>query len=60
LEQRLAAQWAGYQWREFKALDGDEQAATIATYRANFQIEAVLSEDSARKSKAKKPGKKPA
>lgn len=57
LEWRLAAQWAGYKFGEFQALDGDEQSDIIATYRANFQASAVVSYEQAQemKRRAKKP-----
>lgn len=42
LEWRLAAQWANYTWEQFEALEGDQQAGVVASYRAFNQIEAVL------------------
>lgn len=50
----MAAQWAGYRYaEEFKELDGDEQAAIIATYRASHTIEAVLADNAQKKAAAK-------
>lgn len=51
LEERMAAQWAHYKWREYKDLDGDEQADIIAAYRASNQIEGVLAEKAGQKAK---------
>lgn len=42
LEWRLAARWAGYTWEAFTALEGDEQAMIVATYRCSTQIDAVV------------------
>ncbi|MCC7208330.1 MAG: hypothetical protein IT323_13565 [Anaerolineae bacterium] len=41
-EWRLAAHWAGYRrFKDFQALDGDEQSEIVATYRAWAQMRAV-------------------
>jgi hypothetical protein len=42
LEWRLAARWAGYKIEEFQALDGQDQSETLAAYRSQNQIDAVL------------------
>jgi hypothetical protein len=42
---REAAHWAGYKWRAFCRLDGDEQAAIVAHHIAHMQLEAVLAQD---------------
>src|SRR5689334_22654883 len=44
-EWREAAHWARYRWEEFADLDGDEQAAIVAHYRAHTRLEAVLAQD---------------
>lgn len=48
-EWREAAHWTGCQWRHFCRLDGDEQAAIVAHYRAHLQLEAVLAQDQERR-----------
>jgi hypothetical protein len=48
---RLAAHWDGYKWNAFISLDGDEQSEIIATYRAYNQMEAVIANELARKSR---------
>lgn len=48
-EWREAAHWAGETWRSFCRLDGDEQAAIVAHYRAHMQLEAVIAQDMKRK-----------
>jgi hypothetical protein len=50
-EWREAAHWAGYLWEEFCELDGDDQAAIIAHYRAHLQLEAVLAQDQERRNR---------
>lgn len=42
---REAALWAGYTWREFCRLDGDEQAAIVAHHRARMRLDAVVAQD---------------
>ena len=58
LEWRLAAQWAGYTYEAFEALDGDLQSGHVAAYRASNQIRAVIDEDQARETKRKTKGTK--
>lgn len=41
----IAAQWAGYTWREFSELDGDEQAHIVAAYECNQQMTAVVAHE---------------
>ncbi len=49
-EWRLAAHWAGYRrFRDFQALDGDEQSEIVATYRAWAQMRAVEEHDAVKK-----------
>lgn len=51
LEWRLAARWAGYTFEQFTELEGDEQSMIVASYRANNQIEAVLSAEQVKEMK---------
>lgn len=53
LEMRFAAQWAGYKWQEFLALDGYEQDAILATYEAKHRIDAINSYESSKRMKRK-------
>lgn len=51
-EWREAAHWAGYRWeQDFCNLDGDDQAAVIAHYRAHLQLESVLAQDQERRNR---------
>lgn len=54
----LAARWAGYRWREFRMLDGEEQSHIVAAYRVQMQIEAVLAKESRPRRQPKKPQRK--
>jgi len=54
----FAARWGGYKWKDFLKLSGDDMSVIVAAYQAERQIESVLAEDQAKKSKAasaKKP-----
>jgi hypothetical protein len=44
-EMREAARFLGYQWKEFLALDGEEQSEIVAHYRAHGQIEGTLAKE---------------
>lgn len=44
-EWREAAHWARLTWRQFCHLDGDEQAAIVAHYRAHERMQAVIAQD---------------
>jgi hypothetical protein len=54
LEYRFAAQWAHYQWEDFIDLDGEDQSAIVASYRAYNQIEGVLATKANEKAKQAK------
>lgn len=44
-EWREAAHWANIPWHAFRTLDGDEQAAIVAHYRARMRLDAVIAQD---------------
>lgn len=46
---RFAAQWAGYTWEQFAALDGEEQDQIVATFEAAKRIEAVNAYESSKR-----------
>jgi hypothetical protein len=48
LEWRLAAQWRGYKWEEFAALEGEEMSVIVAEYRVKHQMEAVMAFEQAK------------
>ena len=49
----LAAQWAGYKLREFRALPGEEQSEIVAAYRCHTQAEAVVAHEQAKEARRK-------
>ncbi len=53
LEWRLGAQWAGYKFEDFVELPTDQQAQHVAAYRCSQQIQAVVSHEQAKASKAR-------
>lgn len=50
---RFASQWRGYKWKEFLALEGEEQDEIIAEYEAKHRIEAISSYEASRRMKRK-------
>jgi hypothetical protein len=53
-EAREAARWSLLTWRQFCALDGEEQSATVAQYRVSHMIEAVLAMDQDKRARQKR------
>jgi hypothetical protein len=55
LEWRLAARWAGYRYEDFALLDGEEQSDTVAAYRVNGHIEALMAQEQSRRARRRLP-----
>lgn len=51
LEERLAAQWAGYRYEDFLELDGEVQSGHVAAFRCEKQMEAAVQHKQYRKMK---------
>jgi hypothetical protein len=55
LEWRLAARWAGYRYEDFTLLAGEEQSGTVAAYRVNGHIEALMAQEQSRRARPPAP-----